>query len=65
MDIVVVLKLCIRQQFVPVVLPFIIEQMQVLLQLLVDSLSLPIRLGVVGWYAVEVSSFMSRRQYSS
>ena len=47
MDMFVVLELCIRQQFVPVVLPLITEQVQVLLQLLVDLFGLPIRLGVV------------------
>ena len=47
MDVVVVLELCIGQQFIPVILLLITEQVQVLLQLLVDSLSLPIRLGVV------------------
>ena len=42
---VVVLKLCIGQQFISVVLLLIAEQVKVLFQLLL--LGLPIRLGVI------------------
>ena len=54
MDMVVVLELYIGQQFIPVILLVIAEQAQILFQLLVDLLSLPIGLGVVHCRGVQV-----------
>ena len=45
---VVVCKLCHGQPVIPIILLFTHEDSQILLQLLVDALSLTISLGVVG-----------------
>ena len=44
---VIVLELYIWEQLIPVILPFAAEDPEILLQLLVDVLCLPIRLGVI------------------
>jgi hypothetical protein len=46
-DMIVALELCHWWEFIPVVLTFIDEDLEVLLQLLVDTLSLPICLWVI------------------
>ena len=45
---IVVLELCQRKQFIPVVLPLIDKEAEVLFQLLVDPLHLSITLWMVG-----------------
>jgi hypothetical protein len=47
MDMVVVLELGHRQEIIPVILSLVDEDAKILLQLLVDSFGLPIRLRVV------------------
>jgi hypothetical protein len=47
MDMIVVLELGHRQEIVPVILSLVEEDAKILLQLLVDSFGLPIRLWVI------------------
>lgn len=47
-DVVIVLEFCEWEEVCPVVLPLVDEDLEVLLQLLVDSFSLAITLWVVG-----------------
>ena len=48
MDMVVILELSHGKEIIPIILPFIHEEVKVLLQLLVDTFGLAIRLGVIG-----------------
>ena len=45
---VVILELSHQKEIIPIILPFIHEEVKVLLQLLVDMFSLDIHLGVIG-----------------
>ena len=46
-DVVIVLELRHRKEFIPVILPFVYKDSEILLQLLVDAFCLPVRLQVV------------------
>jgi hypothetical protein len=48
MDMIVVLELGHRQEIIPVILSLIDEDAKILLQLLIDSFGLPIRLRMIG-----------------
>jgi len=48
-DMIVVLELCHGQQVIPIILLLVHKEPEVLVQLLVDTLRLPIGLGVPGY----------------
>ncbi|KAG5336755.1 hypothetical protein C0989_011888 [Termitomyces sp. Mn162] len=54
MNVVVVLELGIREEFIPVILALIAEEAEVLLQLLIYAFGLAVRLLVVGGGGVEL-----------
>ena len=47
MNVVVVLELCEREELVPIILPLVDKDPEVLFQLLVDSLRLPVPLWMI------------------
>ena len=56
MDMVVILELSHGKEIIPIILPFIHKEMKVLLQLLVDTFSLAICLGVIGSRGCDVNA---------
>ena len=66
--VIVVLELCQREQFIPIILPLIDKEVEVLFQLLVDPLHLSITLRMVGHsgsqpYAEEAVELLRQLRY--